>query len=139
MRNKQGYIIMLTLLIISMAIVLITAVVRESLSYQRQVRAAQDKSNARLLTLSSLELAMSQLSFIPPQEKEEKQDQQKQSSGKPTEKLSSIQQWLLAILPLINRWHTVELAAILLWALQGKELQVITLLLNKARLILMFL
>lgn len=119
MKNKPGYIIMLTLLILSMAVVLITAVVRQSFSYQRQTRSMQERVRARLLALSSLEIALSQVSFIAPKEKkgkEESQGQQKPEPGKPTAKeadkkevLQPLQEWALKLLPLINRWHTVEI------------------------------
>ena len=42
--NKPGYIIMLTLLIISSAVALITVVVRESFRYQMQTRLARENS-----------------------------------------------------------------------------------------------
>ena len=136
MRNKQGYIIMLTLLIISMAIVLITAVVRESLSYQRQVRAAQDKSNARLLALSSLELAMSQLSFIPPQEKEESRISKSNHRENQPKSFHRFSNGCLQFYPLLTAGIRLNWRHLLMACREGS---VITLLLNKARLILMFL
>ena len=117
--NKPGYILMLTLLVISIAVVLITAIVRESFSYQHQVRVSQERARARLLVLSSLELALSKVSFIPPtkkgaekseaQEPTGRQQDKKEKKEKEEEVLEPLQEWLLKILPLINHWHTIEL------------------------------
>ena len=122
MHNKKGYIIPLTLLIISLAVVIITAVVRESFSYQRQARITQDKARARLLVLSSLELMLSQLSFIVPHEVPEEKKEAKPEKKPPTDanekpdkekdELSEpLQKWMLKVLPLLNRWHTLELVS----------------------------
>ncbi len=121
--KKSGYIIPLTLLIVSLAVVLITAIVRESFSYQRQVRLAHDRARARLLVLSSLELMLSQVSFVVPKEKGaegEKKGEQREKApdkgakdvpeAKKDEVSEPLQQWMLKLLPLLNRWHTVELA-----------------------------
>ncbi len=122
--KKPGYIIPLTLLIVSLAVVLITAIVRESFSYQRQVRLAQDRARARLLVLSSLELMLSQVSFVVPKEKaaeREKKGEQREKApdkgakdapeAKKDEVSEPLAQWMLKLLPLLNRWHTVELAS----------------------------
>ena len=110
MAHKPGYIIMLTLLIIAAAVALITAVVRESFSYQRQVKSMQDRVRARMLALSSLELVRSQISFIPPKKKEEKGQQQEGPVKKEKEEtMPQEQQYALKLVPLLNKWHTVEL------------------------------
>ena len=102
---RKGYIILLTLLIISAITVLLTSVVQQSFSYQAGVRLADDKARARMLALSSLELAMSQLSTVVPKEdkKEGKQDNEEQTK----DMLEPVQKWLLKVLPSINHWQTI--------------------------------
>ena len=112
--NKPGYIVMLSLLIIAMAVALITAVVRETFVYQRQARAAHDRAKARLLALSSFELVLSQLSYIPSPKKESKEQQQEKynktekKEEKPQDKKAL---WYGNILSVINHWQALEIPA----------------------------
>lgn len=106
--DKPGYIIVLTLLIIGAAIALLTSVVQQSFSYQVRARLALDKERARMLALSSLEIAISELSTVVfPDEatkasgKEEQKDEQ--------EVLEPVQKWLLKVLPFLNHWQTLEI------------------------------
>lgn len=103
---RKGYIILLTLMVISAVTVLLTSVVHQSFSYQRSVRLATDKARARMLALSSLELAMSQLSTVVP--KEEKTDE-KEEKDQAKDMLEPVQKWLLKVLPSINHWQTIEI------------------------------
>lgn len=117
--KKQGYIIMLTLLIVSMAVALLSVVVQQSFSFQRQARIASEKSCARLLVLSSLALVESQLSYLV----EKKGEQEKKPRGRPAqqqgadqqgaekeEDLEPLQEWLLKVLGVLNRWQTISLS-----------------------------
>ncbi len=101
--RKRGYIIILTLMIISAAVALITAIVQQSFSYQRQARIALDRVQARMLVLSSLELASSRLSLVIEKEQEVKGEKKPQE-----EVLEPLQKWLLEVLPQINRWQKFE-------------------------------
>ena len=98
--KKAGYILMLTILGISVAVSLITVVVQQALSYQQQVRISIDRAEARLLVFSSLDMALSQLSLVLP--KEEKKSEKKAE-------LEAYQKWLLKILPKLNRWQSYQL------------------------------
>ncbi len=104
---RKGYIILLTLLVISAITVLLTSVVQQSFSYQAGVRLADDKARARILALSSLELAMSQLSTVVP--KEEKKEGKKDEEEQTKDMLEPVQKWLLKVLPSINHWQTIEI------------------------------
>lgn len=114
---KKGYIVPLTLLIISVAVALITAVVRESFRYHQTVRVARDRVEARLLALSSLELVLSHLSYVVIEKKETEKKEahtqpsdkaQKGGEEKKEEALEPLQEWMLKVLPLINHWSTLE-------------------------------
>jgi type II secretory pathway component PulK len=104
---KPGYIIMLTLLIIAAAVALISAVVSQAFSYQRQARLVREKAQARMLILSSLELASSKLSHVIEKEKEEKKKAEEPEAQK-KEALDPLQKWLLEVLPVLNRWQKFE-------------------------------
>ncbi len=109
---RKGYIILLTLLVISAITVLLTSVVHQSISYQRSVRLAADKARARMLALSSLELAMSQLSTVVPKEEKtegKKNDKEKDEKDQTKDILEPVQKWLLKVLPSINHWQTIEI------------------------------
>lgn len=119
MIKKPGYILMLTLLIMSIAVALISVVVQQSFSFQRQSRIAADKDRARMLVTSSLALVESQLSLVIPEEKESKDASRAPAAGErqtgqqnedKKDKLEPMQEWLLKAMPLINRWQTVTLS-----------------------------
>ncbi len=121
MKKNQGYILPLTLMIISMAVILVTSVIQRAMSYQRQARLMLDREQARNLALSSLEIALSKICLVvpkgAPQEKEQAaqaapaQAQQKEEAQKKEgwQKPPPMQQWLLQILPVLNKWQTIEL------------------------------
>ena len=88
----------------------------------------QEKARARLFALSSPCASIDQLSLVLPEkeskegktEQKGKQVQSQKTTGKNTkapkekqekkeEALEPIQEWALEVLPLLNRWHTVEL------------------------------
>ena len=100
--NKPGYIIMLTLLIISSAVALITVVVRESFRYQAQTRLARETSYVRLLVFSSLECVLSKLSLVLP--KEEKTGKANESK----EEESELPTWAAKVIPVLNKWQKIE-------------------------------
>ncbi len=106
---KPGYIILLTLLVIAAIVAMLTTVVHQSFSFQRQARIAQDKARARMLALSSLEIAASQLStVVVEEEKQEKDAPKKEDQEKKTQDvLEPVQKWLLKVLPFINHWQTI--------------------------------
>ncbi len=105
---RKGYIILLTLFVISAITVILTSVVQQSFSYQARIRLATDTARARMLALSSLELAMSQLSTVVP--KEEKETDKKDDKEQAKDMLEPVQKWLIKVLPFINHWQTIEVA-----------------------------
>lgn len=64
--NKSGYILVLTLLLISMSMFLITSILQNVYSYQRNARTTVSREKLRTLALGSLQISIDQLSFIPP-------------------------------------------------------------------------
>ncbi len=108
--KKPGYILMLTLLITSIAVALLSVIVQQSFSYQRQARITTDKARARLLVSSALALVESQLSLIVEKDKGTKQSSAEGEGGPKKEQLDPTQEWLLKVLAIINRWQKVQLS-----------------------------
>jgi Tfp pilus assembly protein PilX len=113
--KQQGYVLVLTILMISISTVLLTAIIQNALNYQRLVRLAFDREQARALALSGIELALSQISLIEePQQataggNQEKKEQQAGSEEKKDKAQSFEQRWLKQLLPIINTWQTISL------------------------------
>ncbi len=109
---RPGYIILLTLMVIAAIVALLTTVVQQSFSYQRQARISIEKARARMLALSSLEIAMSQLSTVVIEEEAQKKEPKKEQKSEKNETkdvLEPVQKWLLKVLPSINHWQTITL------------------------------
>lgn len=102
---RPGYIILLTLLVLAGIVALLTTVVQQSFTYQRQARISLEKARARMLALSSLEIALSQLSTVVIEE-ETKKDSGKEKNQE-NEVLEPVQKWLLKVLPSINHWQKI--------------------------------
>jgi len=103
--TKSGYIIVLTLSIIAAVVILLTTVIQQSFRYQRQVRTGTEIVRARLLALSSLEIARSQLSTVILEEPDKK-GAPHDDPKKAQDMLEPVQKWLLKVLPVLNKWQT---------------------------------
>ena len=108
-KERPGYIIVLTLLIMAAIIALLTSIVQQSFVYQRHVNYAFDQTKARLLALSSLEIALSQLSTVVLEEESQESEKTDDQQKKAEDMLEPVQKWLLKVLPSINRWQTLTI------------------------------
>lgn len=113
MEKRPGYIIVLTLLVTALAVALVTAIVRQTFTYRRSLTASFEKTRARMLALSSLEIALAQLSLVVPKDKAPSQPAQKSPTpqakpGQAGDKKDPIVQWSQQVLPLLNRWQKFE-------------------------------
>lgn len=114
--NRNGYILPLTLMLISMAIVMVTSIIQRSTIFQMQVHRTDDREQARNLALSGIELALSKVSLVLPAERTKKEEgkpqapktEEKEEKGA-EKKLSNEQKWSLQFLPILNKWQTFEL------------------------------
>lgn len=111
---QPGYIILVTLLVIAGVVALLTSVVRQSFSYQRHARIDIEKARARMLALSSLEIALSQLSTVVVEEpteegKDAKKGEANEKAKEAKDVLEPVQKWLLKVLPSINHWQTITI------------------------------
>lgn len=106
-RNAQsaGYILVLTLIMISAAAALVTAIVQSSLNYQRFVKLELEKQKARTLVLGCTELVKSQISLVIAKDSEK--DKSPKKDKKDNTEIEK--KWLTQLLPIINTWQTIEL------------------------------
>lgn len=122
-KKASGYILVLTLIMVSLSVAFLTSIVQKSISYQRQVYFNLNKEKARLLALGAVELALSQVSFNfnEPEKKSVSTNDQKKEFPKNAdnksqdnkeeskEQKSFEKEWFKQIAPIINKWQTIEL------------------------------
>ncbi|MBA3954417.1 hypothetical protein H0X48_03815 [Candidatus Dependentiae bacterium] len=124
MDKKSGYILILSLMLVSVAVTLITSVVQRAISYQRQARLVLDREKARTLALGGIEIARAQLALIIPKEQKNGPAQsayagslpQSNQSSKPEDKTKEEeakqppqQRWFGQLVTLINAWQQFSL------------------------------
>ena len=93
--NNRGYILLLTLIIISLITVIITRVYYKSRAYVPFISTVYNREQSKLLALSGLELAKSQLSALFKKDKKSK---------------DNLENFLIDIFPLLNTWQEVNLS-----------------------------
>lgn len=93
---QPGYIIPLTLMILSISIGLLTLIYQRAMMYQREVNLTINQEKARILALSGLEIARSQISFL----------EQKTAEGTEKTQEGKEQRWLAQLLGTLNHWQT---------------------------------
>jgi hypothetical protein len=116
MHKKPGYILVLSLMLVSVAVALITSVVQRAVSYQRQARLVLDREKARTLALGSIQIALAQLSLVLPPENKPSNGPN-QGYAKPVEnpqqaeevKQTPQQRWFGQLLPIVNAWQQFSL------------------------------
>lgn len=96
--KRTGFIIPVTLMLVSMAVILITVIYRRGSVYVPFMSTMIQQHKARQFALSGVQVAMSQLAHVPEQ-KENKVPTQSQLD----------MQLLLDILPALNRWQIFNL------------------------------
>lgn len=113
MRKSPGYILILTLLLLSTSFILLSSLLQKVFSYSAQSKLEIDIEYARQIALSGIQIALSQISLTIPEkkkgeevvEKEEKPEQDKEGEKKE----SPEQKWLAGVLNNLNSWKTVNL------------------------------
>ncbi len=124
MEHKPGYVLVVTLMIISLAIAILTTIMHRTFLFQDTMRFERQRQHARLLALGGIQVALAQIALIIPAEKKEEpskngskaNDQSaakisQQNSGGSQKKLTPQQEWLLKLLVVINKWQRFTLKA----------------------------
>ncbi len=130
--SKPGYVLVLTLMIISVSLILITTVYQRYFSYQSAIGSLYNREQAKMLALGGVQVGLAQLALVNKKAGDQNNESQNGSnikqniSGDNTQinsqdesfsqdqltdqKESPEQKWLTQVLPLINRWQTIELS-----------------------------
>lgn len=102
--SKSGYILVLTLMIISILIIVVTGVFYNTIAQIAFTKTIVDREKAKVLALSGIQLAVSKLTLPEAPEKKEESN-----SKKEVPKESKSKQLLKRILPILNRWQVITL------------------------------
>ena len=100
---RQGYILVMTLMIISVSVVIVSYLFNRRTAYVPFMEAMAQREKAKLLALGGIQVAISKL--VEEEEKETKSGDQK----KPVSPDEETKKFLLRIVPHINRWQRISL------------------------------
>src|SRR5579859_3407887 len=100
--NKPGYILVLTLMILAIAIVITTQLFNQGTVHSVYANTVVEREKAKQLALGGIQVAMSVLT--PKESSEQKTDETAQAEPK-DEKRSQLKK----LLPALNRWLTFDL------------------------------
>ncbi len=100
--TQAGYVLTLTLLLISMSVVLVSLLVNRTVSYQRLSVLDHDREQAKMLALSGVEIALSQMT-APVEDAQAGAKKEEKTQEKSGEKEQ--QKWLSRLLALTNHWQ----------------------------------
>jgi hypothetical protein len=112
--NKQvpqraaGYILLLTLMIISVSVILVSTIVNRSLGYQRLSVLVQDREKAKMIALGGIELAIGQITLNPESKSEAQESGTKNNAEKRTQDNKRKQAWMTNLLTILNSWQTFD-------------------------------
>ncbi len=101
--NREGFILILTLILTSLMIIIATQVYEQATSYFVFSKMAVDREKAKALALGGIQLAISQLEI------EESDEEAPAKANEKKQKQSPESQLLGRLLPVLNRWQTYEL------------------------------
>lgn len=104
MHKSSGYILILTLLLLSTSFILISSILQKTFAYISQSRIEVDREYAEQLALSGIQIALSKLALIIPESQEKKPDQENSEN-----KANPEQQWLANLLLILNKWQQLSL------------------------------
>ncbi len=103
--RRSGFVIPLVLMLISIAMVLITAIYQRGSLFVPFITTMYQREQAKMLALSGIEIAMSQLTQLPPVKKEEPQKKEGVATAAPDEGAV----FLTQIMPFMNQWQEFKL------------------------------
>lgn len=110
MNKQSGFVIPLVLMLISIATVLITALYQRGSLFVPFITTMYQREQAKMLALSGIQIAMSQLAQLPAPKKEEQTTAPKSPTQAPTSSAQTESTAFFAqIFPLVNRWQEFPL------------------------------
>jgi hypothetical protein len=108
---SNGFVLVATMLILSLAVVLITFIINRSTVFFPLARTTIDREKAKELALGGLQLASSQLAYADVVETEEKEGTKTPEAQKhaANNTLNQSKQMLKVLVPVLNKWQTIKL------------------------------
>lgn len=108
MKKNEGYVLILVFFVISLCTAIVIDVIQRSMIYQNKVYFALEREKARLLALSGIQIALSQVSFIQKEKKENQiTDEVKNNVNQKDKSLEK--KWFDKLLPIINKWQKFDI------------------------------
>lgn len=90
--KKNGYVIVLALIILSLCTVIITSILNRSVSHRNLAKIFSDREKAKMLGLAGIEIGTNQITFV-------KDEEDKDKKPNPNARL-------ITLLPILNSWQT---------------------------------
>ena len=97
--KRQGYILVLHLLIVSISVVLVSLVVQKALAYRQFSAIAADREKAKMLAYGVFEWVLDMLIFKPAEQEKKAETPEEKAGERDKEK------WLMRLLSFVNTWH----------------------------------
>ncbi len=108
-KNSQGYILVLTMMIISIMVLVVTQMFYQGTAHLAFSRTVINTQKAKMLSLGGLQLTISKLSVVPKKEAKKPEQTQAAGSEQKPQKDDQGKKLLKKLLPIINRWQTINL------------------------------
>lgn len=99
-RNKPGYVLIITIIILTAVMALVTSVVYRTMGQRSLIRLFQEQEKSYMLALGGIEIAQAQLSAV---------DQKTTTTGGQKSPDAQAQAFALALLTTLNQWQTFNL------------------------------
>src|SRR3990167_9636677 len=97
-QQKPGYILVLTVTLVSLLVVMVTQIFNRGSAYLAYTTTIEKREQAKMLAISGVRLALSQLYVKKPEQKQGKDEKP------PSEEALFLKQ----VLPILNRWQTIS-------------------------------
>ncbi len=116
-KTRHGFILITTLLVISLAVVMISVLINRSTVFFPLTQTVIEREKAKELAYGGLQLALSQLAYadVVQEKKEPSPDQKDSKDNKPDTQqqtgAAQAQQFLKTLVPVLNTWQTIKLSA----------------------------
>ncbi len=112
--KQKGFIIPLVLMLISVAIVLITAIYQRGSIFVPFITTMHRRQEAKMLAMSGVQIAMSQIAQVEMQDEKKKGEVEKKEGGAKSQtaadpRSAEATSFLSEILPILNQWQEFKL------------------------------
>jgi hypothetical protein len=109
--SSSGFVLVTTLMIVSLAVVLISFIINRSTVFFPLARTTIDREKAKELALGGLQFSLSQLAYADVIQSEEKRGAKTSPDQKPEapNTLNQARQMLKNLVPVLNKWLTIKL------------------------------